>query len=158
MQDPYEALQLALDPGTVHPVDVALVNGEVFANLATAGEASRVPTSHRDQSAGHWTASLAMPSPDNSYQAAPLRGVHALALPGQGQCQGECPSEVFSEGHSPRATFQPAFECMNLPLALLLAPSSWQQCMGHVPLQLSPDRRTHLTAWGGNPWDSSALL
>jgi hypothetical protein len=36
-QDPYEALQLALDPTNIHPIDVALVNGEVFANLATAG-------------------------------------------------------------------------------------------------------------------------
>ena len=31
-------MKLALDPSNVHPVDVALVNGEVFANLATAGE------------------------------------------------------------------------------------------------------------------------
>lgn len=38
LQDPYEALQLALEPDNIHPVDVALVNGEVFANLATAGE------------------------------------------------------------------------------------------------------------------------
>jgi hypothetical protein len=29
---------VALDPSNVHPVDVAMVNGEVFANLATAGE------------------------------------------------------------------------------------------------------------------------
>lgn len=36
-QNPYEALQLALDPSNIHPVDVALVNGEVFTNLATAG-------------------------------------------------------------------------------------------------------------------------
>ncbi|KAF8072371.1 lipid kinase YegS-like [Scenedesmus sp. PABB004] len=40
--DPAEALRLALDPGTARPVDVALVNGQVFMNLATAGPVSEV--------------------------------------------------------------------------------------------------------------------
>ncbi|WIA07993.1 hypothetical protein OEZ85_007464 [Tetradesmus obliquus] len=39
---PLEALRLALDPSTIHPIDVALVNGEVFMNLATAGPVSEV--------------------------------------------------------------------------------------------------------------------
>jgi hypothetical protein len=41
-QAPLEALRLALDPSTIHPIDVALVNGEVFMNLATAGPVSEV--------------------------------------------------------------------------------------------------------------------
>eukprot|EP00775_Hariotina_reticulata_P006844 gene6844-7062_t len=41
-QAPLDALRLALDPSTVHPIDVALVNGEVFMNLATAGPVSEV--------------------------------------------------------------------------------------------------------------------
>uniref|UniRef100_A0A383WA96 Uncharacterized protein n=1 Tax=Tetradesmus obliquus TaxID=3088 RepID=A0A383WA96_TETOB len=42
MQAPLDALRLALDPSTTHPIDVALVNGEVFMNLATAGPVSEV--------------------------------------------------------------------------------------------------------------------
>lgn len=42
LQAPTDALRLALDPSTAHPVDVALVNGEVFMNLATAGPVSEV--------------------------------------------------------------------------------------------------------------------
>eukprot|EP00879_Flechtneria_rotunda_P001176 GHRR01001323.1.p1 GENE.GHRR01001323.1~~GHRR01001323.1.p1 ORF type:complete len:469 (+),score=158.99 GHRR01001323.1:253-1659(+) len=43
---PLEALRLAMDPTTVHPVDIALVNGEVFMNLATAGPVSEVSSKH----------------------------------------------------------------------------------------------------------------
>ncbi|KAF6259120.1 ATP-NAD kinase-like domain-containing protein [Scenedesmus sp. NREL 46B-D3] len=39
---PLDALRLALDPSTIHAIDVALVNGEVFMNLATAGTVSEV--------------------------------------------------------------------------------------------------------------------
>ncbi|WIA22785.1 hypothetical protein OEZ86_009738 [Tetradesmus obliquus] len=42
LQAPLDALRLALDPSTAHPIDVALVNGEVFMNLATAGPVSEV--------------------------------------------------------------------------------------------------------------------
>jgi hypothetical protein len=41
-QAPLDALRLALDPSSIHPIDVALVNGEVFMNLATAGPVSEV--------------------------------------------------------------------------------------------------------------------
>ncbi|KAF8072370.1 ALDH10A8 [Scenedesmus sp. PABB004] len=41
-QDPAEALRLALDPGTARPVDVALVNGQVFMNVAVAGSVAEV--------------------------------------------------------------------------------------------------------------------
>jgi diacylglycerol kinase family enzyme len=41
-QVPLDALRLALDPSTARPIDVALVNGEVFMNLATAGPVSEV--------------------------------------------------------------------------------------------------------------------
>ncbi|KAI8466085.1 MAG: ATP-NAD kinase-like domain-containing protein [Monoraphidium minutum] len=40
--DPREALALAVDPAAARPVDVALVNGEVFLNLATVGPVSEV--------------------------------------------------------------------------------------------------------------------
>eukprot|EP00879_Flechtneria_rotunda_P032974 GHRR01036480.1.p1 GENE.GHRR01036480.1~~GHRR01036480.1.p1 ORF type:complete len:141 (-),score=40.39 GHRR01036480.1:82-504(-) len=46
MQHPLEALRLAMDPTTAHPVDIALVNGEVFMNLATAGPVSEVSSKH----------------------------------------------------------------------------------------------------------------
>eukprot|EP00877_Chromochloris_zofingiensis_P011692 jgi/Chrzof1/6777/Cz19g09030.t1 len=39
---PADALHLAIDPATAHPIDVALVNGEVFMNIATAGPISEV--------------------------------------------------------------------------------------------------------------------
>lgn len=42
LQASLDALRLALDPSTAHPIDVALVNGEVFMNLATAGPVSEV--------------------------------------------------------------------------------------------------------------------
>jgi hypothetical protein len=42
MQAPLDALRLALDPSTAHLIDAALVNGEVFMNLATAGPVSEV--------------------------------------------------------------------------------------------------------------------
>ncbi len=37
VQDPYAALQLALDPATIHKIDVAAVNGRPFMNIAVAG-------------------------------------------------------------------------------------------------------------------------
>ena len=42
LQHPLDALRLALDPGNIHPIDIALVNGEVFMNLTTAGPVSEV--------------------------------------------------------------------------------------------------------------------
>jgi hypothetical protein len=42
LQAPLDALRLALDPTSIHAIDVALVNGEVFMNLATAGPVSEV--------------------------------------------------------------------------------------------------------------------
>eukprot|EP00877_Chromochloris_zofingiensis_P011691 jgi/Chrzof1/6776/Cz19g09020.t1 len=39
---PSDALRMAIDPATAHPIDVALVNGEVFMNIATAGPISEV--------------------------------------------------------------------------------------------------------------------
>lgn len=50
LQVPYEALSLALAPDTARPVDVALVNGQCFANLATVGPISGV--SSKDMSPG----------------------------------------------------------------------------------------------------------
>lgn len=42
MQTPSEALAAAADASNVVPLDVALVNGEVFMNIATAGPVSEV--------------------------------------------------------------------------------------------------------------------
>jgi hypothetical protein len=36
-QDPREALELALDPSAIKPIDVATVNGQPFVNTAVVG-------------------------------------------------------------------------------------------------------------------------
>lgn len=36
-QDPEEALEVAIDPDTIHPIDVGFLNGQVFMNTAGAG-------------------------------------------------------------------------------------------------------------------------
>uniref|UniRef100_A0A7S0RH37 DAGKc domain-containing protein n=1 Tax=Chlamydomonas leiostraca TaxID=1034604 RepID=A0A7S0RH37_9CHLO len=41
-QDPYEALKLMTDPGTARPIDVGLLNGQVFMNTATIGASADV--------------------------------------------------------------------------------------------------------------------
>jgi hypothetical protein len=41
-KDPREALALAADPAAARAVDVALVNGRVFMNIATTGPVSEV--------------------------------------------------------------------------------------------------------------------
>lgn len=42
LQNPYGALQLALDPSTVRSINVAAVNGSPFINIAVAGHLTSI--------------------------------------------------------------------------------------------------------------------
>lgn len=51
MQDPREALQVALDGSLIRPIDVALCNGRPFLNVSVAGGLAEVPA---DELSSRW--------------------------------------------------------------------------------------------------------